>query len=210
MSPLLFALAMEPLAISIRSIAEKTAFRRKTGDEKIALYADNILLYLGDMGQSLTKAISLVEKFGSFSGLDINWEKMELLPLDSTTELIMPGMPQLVIVDTLKYLGIALTKDPNQFICKNLIPLLAKFKQKIGIWKRLPLSVAGRCRLIKMIWMPQLLYLLHNSPVWICKKWFNKIESLFRELIWKGGASQDPTSNATTTSGGRRCGIASP
>lgn len=34
--------------------------------------------------------------------------------------------------------------------------------------------------------MPQLLYVLHNSPVWIGKKWFKKIDSLFRELIWKG------------------------
>lgn len=41
-----------------------------------------------------------------------------------------------------------------------------------------------------MIWMPQLLYLLHNSPVGIGKKWFKIIETLFRELIGKKGQAR--------------------
>lgn len=185
LSPLLFALAMEHLAISVRESSEIIGFQRRTGKDRIALYADDILLFLGDMSNSLLKAMRIVESFGSFTGLEINWEKSELLPIDPISEPTVHAMPQLVIVDALKYLGIVMMKDPNQYISKNLIPLLRKFKQKIGTWKRLPLSVAGRCRLIKMIWMPQLLYVLHNSPVWICKSWFIKIKSLFRELIWK-------------------------
>lgn len=81
---------------------------------------------------------------------------------------------------------------PNllMFALDNIDPLLIKFKGKIKIWKRLPLSVAGRCNLIKMIWLPQLLYVLHNSPIWLYKKWFPRIETLFRELIWKGGPAK--------------------
>lgn len=55
------------------------------------------------------------------------------------------------------------------------------------MWKCLPLSVAGRCNVIKMIWMPQLLYVLHNSPIWLYKKWFQRTDTLFREMIWKDG-----------------------
>lgn len=50
--------------------------------------------------------------------------------------------------------------------------------------------MAGRANLIKMVWLPQLLYLLHNSPVWIGEKWFQKIQSLFRKLIWKKGQAR--------------------
>lgn len=50
--------------------------------------------------------------------------------------------------------------------------------------------MAGRANLIKMVWLPQLLYLLHNSPVWIGEKWFQRIQSLFRELIWKKGQAR--------------------
>lgn len=86
----------------------------------------------------------------------------------------MPGMPQLLVVETMEYLGIYLMRDPNEYISNNIIPLLTKFKSKIDIWHGLLLSAAGRCNLIKMLWMPQLLYLLHNSLVWIYKKWFKK------------------------------------
>lgn len=44
--------------------------------------------------------------------------------------------------------------------------------------------------MIKMVWMPQLLYLLHNSPVWLNKRWFRKIDMLFRELVWKKGKAR--------------------
>lgn len=36
--------------------------------------------------------------------------------------------------------------------------------------------------------MPQLLYVIHNSPVWLPFKYFHKFQALFRDLIWKRGA----------------------
>lgn len=36
-----------------------------------------------------------------------------------------------------------------------------------------------------MIWAPQLLYILHNYPVWVPQQWFKKTDSLFCILIWK-------------------------
>lgn len=47
-------------------------------------------------------------------------------------------------------------------------------------------SVAGRVNQIKMAWLPQLLYGLHNAPIWLPSKIFEKINSLFIDLIWKG------------------------
>lgn len=46
---------------------------------------------------------------------------------------------------------------------------------------------ARRTNLVKMILMPQLLYVLHNSPVWIPFKHFHKFQGLFRHLVWKKG-----------------------
>lgn len=34
------------------------------------------------------------------------------------------------------------------------------------------------------------MYILHNSPVWIGRDWFVKINSLFRELIWRKGQAR--------------------
>lgn len=152
---------MEPLAEAVRASAELWGFQRKWGEERIALYADDMLFFLGDKGSSLEKVMHIVEEFGNFSGLSINWEKSSLLPVDPLVDSTSVGIPQLKITEKMKYLGIVLSKDPNLFIEDNLAPLLLKFKKKFDIWSRLPLSVAGWANLAKMIWLPQLLYLFH-------------------------------------------------
>lgn len=190
LSPLLFALAMEPLAEAVRTSTGVKGFKRSNGEEKIALYADDVLLFLGDMGSSLEKVIQLVERFGSLSGLIVNWGKSTLLPIDSTINAPTGYMSRLRVTEKTKYLGIVVSSDPYQYIGDNLVPLLAKFKRKSDIWGQLPLSMAGRTNLVNMIWMPQLLYVLHNSPVWIGKKCFFKINTLFRELIWRKGQAR--------------------
>ncbi|XP_069610810.1 zinc finger protein 300-like [Ranitomeya imitator] len=55
----------------------------------------------------------------------------------------------------------------EDYVRLNLTPMLGKFQQKIGAWMKPFLSVAGRVNLIKMRLMPQLLYILHNAPVWL-------------------------------------------
>lgn len=71
----------------------------------------------------------------------------------------------------------------------NLDPLYSTLKNKLTVWQKLPLSIVGRVNLIKIIWMPQLLYLFHNAPVWLQNRFFYKMNSLFHSLIWgKGNA----------------------
>lgn len=81
LSPLLFALAMEPFAEVVRNSPGLQGYKRKGGEERIALYADDVLLFLGAMGPSLVRAMQLVEGFGRISGLIVNWEKSTLLPI---------------------------------------------------------------------------------------------------------------------------------
>lgn len=48
LSPLLFSLAIEPLAIALRSAQGMQGFKRRRGEEKVAMYADDILLFFED------------------------------------------------------------------------------------------------------------------------------------------------------------------
>lgn len=48
---------MEPLAIAVRQSPEITGFCYPTGEEKIALYADEALQFLGDFSQSLVSLV---------------------------------------------------------------------------------------------------------------------------------------------------------
>lgn len=78
----MFALAMEPLAIMTRSMLDIQGFGRQAEEERIALFADDVLFFLGDVETSLNTVIQMVGEFGRFSGLVINWEKSALLPVD--------------------------------------------------------------------------------------------------------------------------------
>lgn len=45
------ALAVEPLAIAMRTVGGIRGFRRGADEERMLLYADDILLFLGDANQ---------------------------------------------------------------------------------------------------------------------------------------------------------------
>ena len=190
LSPLLFALAIEPLAISIRTSPRITGFCYGNEQEKVMLYADDTLLLLGDMDTSLREAMETILEFGKFSGLLINWSKSALLLLDCGDSQVINPLCPIPITSSFKYLGVQITARPRDFIHLNISPLLLRFRDKIKTWKALLLSVAGRVNLIKMILMPQLLYFLHNTPMVIPLKVFHTVNSIFRGLIWKDGAAR--------------------
>uniref|UniRef100_A0A8C5NAG9 Ig-like domain-containing protein n=1 Tax=Gouania willdenowi TaxID=441366 RepID=A0A8C5NAG9_GOUWI len=53
LSPLLFALAIEPLMIAIRSNPKITGIHRLRMEAKVSLYADDLLLYVSDINTSI-------------------------------------------------------------------------------------------------------------------------------------------------------------
>lgn len=208
LSPLLFALAVEPLAILIRNSPEVVGFRRGQREEKISLYADDALIYLGDTAASSRTVMEIIGDFGSFSGFTINWSKSTLMPIDQLKEQLPEGAEQIVIVNSFKYLGVMVSPDPAEYLQLNLGPLLVRQKVKCNSWCKLPLSVIGRANLIKMVWAPQQLYIFHNAPMWISNKWFKQIDTLMRELIWKKKVAR--ISLATLQYGKDRGGLAVP
>lgn len=81
------------------------------------------------------------------------------------------------------------TDNVNDNIILNLKPILQIFKHKLSSLCKLPLSVTGRANLIKMVWAPQLLNVLHNVPVWIPRYWVQQVDSLYQTLLWKNGVA---------------------
>lgn len=104
LSPLLFALAIEPLAIEIRANSQTVGFCYGTLQEKVMLYSDDTLLMLGDV--SLWEAMKAITKFGDFSGLQINWTKSAVLLLDEDATQPVASMCPIPITTFFKYLGI--------------------------------------------------------------------------------------------------------
>lgn len=140
--------------------------------EQIGLYAEDIILYMWDTQNTLTKAMSIIDTFGQYSGLKINWQKSFLMPLHQELEMEEKIEAPLRIVDSFKYLGIYITRQPWEALAANVNPLMEYIKSKLKNWSNLPHSVVGRINLIKMILLPKCLYIFSHSPVVVPKKIF--------------------------------------
>ncbi|KAJ1142203.1 hypothetical protein NDU88_008530, partial [Pleurodeles waltl] len=81
LSPLLFALAIEPLAARLRN--ETVEWGIPDGEEFriISLYADDALIYLRNHTESLPHILQLLNTFGHLSGLRVNWSKSCIFPM---------------------------------------------------------------------------------------------------------------------------------
>lgn len=82
MSPLRFAIAIEPLAIAFRSNPQITGgFRGNI--EQMVFYADDLLLYSSNPDVSLPTVLSVLNVFALISGYKLNLNKKEILPLNA-------------------------------------------------------------------------------------------------------------------------------
>lgn len=153
-STLLYALAVE-----LRDHPNVHGLASGIVEEKVGLYADDIL-YLSDLGPSLQTALQVIENFGRFSGLKMNWEKSQILPIDVFPPTREQASFPLVRVSSLKHLVIQISRSLTDFIPQNVEPLIPFIKSKIQIRARLPVGVMGRIGLVKMILLPKILYVL--------------------------------------------------
>ena len=138
----------EPLAISIREDPEIQGLCLGSLTEKNSLYADDTT--------SLRKTLNTIEHFGQISGLKINWEKSQILPMDSFPSPELQAQLPLQRVNTIKYLGVLVNRTPADYISLNIEPHFDLIKSKTQIWARLPLGVWSRINIVKMILLPKI------------------------------------------------------
>lgn len=74
LSPLLFAICIEPLATGIRNHPEIVPIHLEKMNHQL-------ILFLSQADDSVPPLLDLIEKFGRLSGYTINWQKLEFMPL---------------------------------------------------------------------------------------------------------------------------------
>lgn len=111
LSPLLFAIAIEPLALAIHQDIDIKGINRGGLECKVSLYADDLLLYISDPLFSLPKLLGTLEHFGKIS-CKINLQKSELMPINASAENIPLNLtPFKINTKQFKYLAIWVTHN---------------------------------------------------------------------------------------------------
>ena len=182
-SPTLYLLAAEILAIAIR---KNEAIKGVEIDEKTlksTQYADDTTIFLKDE-ESLQPLKELLDKFGPVSGLFINQGKTQCTGLGSksTENKTVHGFK--ITPKPLKILGIWFAHDAKMMQDLNVGGKFEKMKSILSSWHTRGLTIQGRILVLKALGLSQLTYALINTV--IPNKMLEEINKFIFEFIWNG------------------------
>lgn len=127
LSPLLFNLAIEPIAVALRADPEVKGNSRGNTIHKVSLYADDLLLYITDPETSIPRALELLGCFGCLSGYRLNLSKSILFPINQLArDSGYSTLPFKTEHSSFTYLGIKITKTFKDLFKHNFASLLGK------------------------------------------------------------------------------------
>uniref|UniRef100_A0A8D0ZYX3 RNA-directed DNA polymerase n=1 Tax=Sus scrofa TaxID=9823 RepID=A0A8D0ZYX3_PIG len=75
LSPLLFSIALEVLAMAIREEKEMKGIQIGKEELKLSLFADDMILYLENPKDSTRNLLEFIDEFGKVAGYEINTQK---------------------------------------------------------------------------------------------------------------------------------------
>uniref|UniRef100_A0A8C5M0T2 Reverse transcriptase domain-containing protein n=1 Tax=Leptobrachium leishanense TaxID=445787 RepID=A0A8C5M0T2_9ANUR len=190
LSPLLFALSLEPLLVAIHSNSDIVGIQGHASEHKLSAYADDLLFFLTNVDSSLPAVMSELDSYGSVASLKINHDKSEFLGVslaDTTLESVRTNYPFRHCPTSLRYLDIWLATSSGRLFDLNFNGILRSFRSDLSDWTSKYISWLGRMAVLKMNLLPSLLYRFHALPIAIPALFFQTLRKDFLLFIWPKG-----------------------
>ena len=147
LSPYLFIMIIELLAIEIRNTPEIQGVQIFDQEVKLSIYADDLTGLLSNV-RSVKKMLDTLRDFGKASGLKINTDKTEIMQVGKTRPLERTCL-NLKWVKEMKITGIWFTYDYQRKMQLNFDEGISKLKCKFQLWRQRNLSLIGEIQIIK-------------------------------------------------------------
>ena len=184
-SALLFLLVAEVLAINIRSDNNIKGIKINDVELKLSLMADDTTLFLADI-DSLTLSIHKFIEFEKCSGLKLNLNKTEIIPIGKSRKKDITLPDELTTIQInhgpFKALGIWYSYDQEEILKLNVDKRLKSMNTIINIWRSRNLSLKGKITIIKTLIIPQIHFLF--AMIYIPDKILQKIDKLLFDFLW--------------------------
>ena len=208
LSPYLFIICLEILAINIRRNKEIQGIVEDNEEIKLEIFADDLTSFLRD-GASLNALLGTIECFTLYSGLKINYDKTEVMLLGNQklnpATLATCSHKDITIKKAIKILGVYFTY--NQFLWKklNFEETLKSISEKLRFWNWRNLTILGRIQIVKTFAVPILMY--RAGLVCMHKDITMEANKILFNFIWKG---KDKVKRSTLISDVEKGGLRAP
>uniref|UniRef100_A0A3Q3W4T6 Reverse transcriptase domain-containing protein n=1 Tax=Mola mola TaxID=94237 RepID=A0A3Q3W4T6_MOLML len=187
LSPLVFALVFEPLAIAIRQNNNIVGIKAGGKEHKLLLYAEDILLLCRCPSTNITHILTLIDSFSGASGYKINWSKSAAMPL---SRLCPPSHRQSLQFSWqpsgLTYLGIKISLQLENIMTINLLPLIQKIELMLQNWTKLGLSFLSKLNILKMAIVLKINYICIMLPLILPRNALLKYNEAVYNFLWAG------------------------
>ena len=186
LSPYIFIIAVETLALQIRNNKLIKAIEVNGIHHIISQYADDTSLVAADP-VSIKEILNVFEDFRSVSGLKLNKDKTVVMPMTEHTvgkqEIINLGLNW--SEGPVNLLGIVLYRNLSETCNANYTSKLEKLKQVIYAWKHRKLTLMGKIVVLKSHILSQLIYVLSVLPSPSCS-YVKEVEQIVFNFLWDG------------------------
>ena len=150
LSPYLFLLVIETLAISTRKNPEIDGIKIGNNETKILQYADDTTAVLSNL-DSPNALFQLLDRFKNLCGLEINSSKTEGMWIGSQKNNNEKPLGINWPSEPIKALGVFFTYDQSLLYEKNFQNKLDNMKKLTNIWSSRGLSIYGKVTIIKSL-----------------------------------------------------------
>ena len=153
LSPYLFIIAVELLAVAIRSCSNINGTKIDSKEFKMVQYADNLTAFVSDI-RSAQDLFKLLDQFEKCSGLKVNYTKTEAMWIGSSRKNSETPLA-LKWRKTVKALGVHFSYNNGESVQKNFYDKLTGMKSQIRLWSWRGLPCLVRSLLLRVYYFPK-------------------------------------------------------
>lgn len=178
----LFILVIEILALKIRSCSEIKGIKVDGHEFKLSVYADDLTGFVESVNDAEI-FLDVVRNFKRFSGLQINLNKTEALPLGTTREQECELL-NVRVVRRIRILGVYFrtVNTPSGLYYDNHQPCIEKMRTIVASWINRDLSLKGKVTVINTLIVSLLGFLINN--IFTPPRVISEVKSLIVNYLW--------------------------
>ena len=187
LSPYLFILCAEILAIKIRCNKNIKGLKSVNIENKLSQFADDTAIILDGSEISLKETMKELNYFGEISGLKINFAKTQVVWIGSmrfSHNVLCPELGLSWGKNNFSYLGIDFHSDLSKMIKMNYDKKVIEISALLKSWSKRNLTPIGRITVIKTLVIPKLIHLFSALPN-PDDKYILNLNRLFFNFIWQ-------------------------